>query len=34
VKLEEALTNERQRRKQCKALLLEAAEEYHSGAVF
>jgi hypothetical protein len=34
VRLKEALINERQCRKQGKALLLEAAEEYHGGAVF
>ena len=34
VRLKEALINERQRRKQGKALPLEAAEEYYGGAVF
>ncbi|KAF1358277.1 hypothetical protein EJ07DRAFT_125260 [Lizonia empirigonia] len=34
VRLKEALINERQRRKRGKALPLEAAEEYHGGAVF
>ncbi|KAF2818475.1 hypothetical protein CC86DRAFT_433581 [Ophiobolus disseminans] len=34
VRLKEALINERQRRKQGKALPLEAEEEYHGGAVF
>jgi hypothetical protein len=34
VRLKEALINERQRRKRGKALQLEAAEEYHGGAVF
>ncbi|KAF1923392.1 uncharacterized protein M421DRAFT_75584, partial [Didymella exigua CBS 183.55] len=34
VRLKEALINERQRRKQGKALPLEADEEYHGGAAF
>jgi hypothetical protein len=34
VRLKVALINERQRRKRGKALPLEAAEEYHGGAVF
>ncbi|KAF1357589.1 hypothetical protein EJ07DRAFT_128472, partial [Lizonia empirigonia] len=34
VRLKEALINERQHRKRGKALPLEAAEEYHGGAVF
>ena len=34
MRLKEALINEKKRRKRGKALPLEAAEEYHGGAIF
>jgi hypothetical protein len=34
IRLKEALINKKKRRKQGKALPLEAAKEYHGGAIF